>query len=73
VGRKPYLCKTFLVPLVIVITLLSVVGLFFQANRCVKRENIRILRAQPISSEVTLPGYSPEIENFVLENLKTSN
>jgi len=65
-----YLGKTFLVPLVAVIMLLSVVGLFFQANRCVKRENIRILRALPIPSEVTLPGYSPEIENFMLENFK---
>ena len=52
-----YLSKTFLVPLVVVIMLLSVVDLFFQANRCVKRENIRILRALPIPSEVTLPGY----------------
>jgi len=65
-----YLGKTFLVPLVVVIMMLSVVGLFFQANRCVKREIIRILRALPIPSEVTLLGYSPEIENFMLENFK---
>jgi hypothetical protein len=42
----------------------------FQANRRVKREVIRILRALPIPAEVTLPGYSPEIENFMLENFK---